>query len=136
MKNVVSPKSPMLIKTREKKENERHLQCPNLKVADPLHQRVKTAAMSSAWHSCLYHRAGQGPSTKVPADRKQRSRLCIEWVINSRIIRVNDGQGHIYTPFNKAVKWCDNFQCWSGVYWEALHPCGLRLLMIFNLKSK
>lgn len=44
MKNVVSLKSPMLIKTRERKQNEWHLKYPNLRVGDLLYQSIKAAA--------------------------------------------------------------------------------------------
>lgn len=44
MKNVVSLKSPMLIKTRERKQNEWHLQYPNFRVGDLLYQSIKVAA--------------------------------------------------------------------------------------------
>lgn len=69
----------------------------------PLRQSIKAAA--TAQPGIPAHLTEQGnASAGVPADRKGRNLLCTEWAINSGIIRVNNGQGHVYSLFNKAFK--------------------------------
>lgn len=94
----------MLIKTGERKKNEWHLQCPNLRVAISSTEVLKQQPFAEPGIGACITEKGNGPRTKVPVDRKERNKLCTEWVINSWIIKVNNGRDHIHTPFNKAVK--------------------------------
>lgn len=104
MKNVASLKSPMLITTGGNKRMEG---AENALIGKPVSSSTK-APRQQPWSQpgipAWITEQGNTLVHKFLWTEKWRNLLYTEEVINLRIIRINNGQGHICSPFNKAFK--------------------------------